>query len=96
MTALSIAAETPAAPRGGFEGTVTWAAVDSGLWSGSSAGAFVGVVERAGRGRYRAVNGYGRLIAECDSLEEAKARLLHPASRGPRPAVQAARPRERG
>ncbi len=66
----------PTHPSLGAHEDVTWAAVDRGLWERHASGTFVGVVERTGPRRYRAVNGFGEQVAVCRTLDEAKAMLV--------------------
>jgi hypothetical protein len=94
MTVTPLAQAAPTTEPSSFPPfTVTWAAVDRDLWSASTPGVFVGIVERIGRNRYRAVDAFGEELAVCATLDIAKARLLHPAGRGMRRAVQAHRER---
>jgi hypothetical protein len=79
MTALPLVHDT--APITDTSFAITWAVVDAGLWSGSADGEFIGIVERLDATRFRAVNGVGDEVAICRTLADAKARLLHPASR---------------
>jgi len=74
----------PAAEKRPTAFTTTWTAVESGLWSASAPGEFVGTVERLGDGRYRAVDGRGMELGICATLAAAKARVMHPAARGVR------------
>jgi len=54
--------------------TVTWTAIQAGLWVGNAAGEFAGMIEKGSGGEFFITDHRARPLGTCATLDEAKAR----------------------